>query len=110
LLTTKRLNPNKNKKKRPSSINGITVDDRQDTAIFSAGQPRISYSVRRIVVQQPEMSLGEICKAMIGLGLDEIEITRRLSIISTLRSGALAVLTLARQHGWATRRVAGNTE
>ena len=60
----------------------------------------ISTSVRRIVVQRPETTLGEISDALIELGWDKFEIIRRWSAISTLRSDALAVLTLAQQHGW----------
>lgn len=60
-----------------------------------------------MIVQRPEMTLGEISDALINLGWEEIEITRRWNTIGTLRSDALAVLTLARAHGWVMQ---GKTE
>jgi hypothetical protein len=67
----------------------------------------ISDSVRRIIVQRPNLTLNELSVALVEFGWNQVEVDQRQSTIATLRSDALSILSLARQHGWVVNRKTG---
>jgi hypothetical protein len=98
-------------KKRHSPTNKAAATNPVNKPGFGTTVPdepaRISISVRRLVIQRPEITFSEITDALINLGWERPEIIRRWSTITTLRSDALAILNLARKHGWVMRGKTG---
>jgi hypothetical protein len=116
-MTTKKLQHTSRAKNRSHPLDNIvsaeippTLGDDQGIARSAPLRSGISDSVRRIVVQRPPLTLSEISLALVEFGWNRIEIAKRQSTIATLRSDAVSILTLARQHGWVMNGKAGELQ
>jgi hypothetical protein len=61
--------------------------------------PSISAAVRRIVVKNPAVTAAEVSQRLIDIGWDAADVEKRTSTIVTLRTDALAIITIAKEEG-----------